>query len=167
MMLSELSTTYTVRKLTERDVEAIYALSLGNPLFYRYCPPDVTRESILEDMRALPPHKTYEDKYYVGFWQQNQLLAVLDLILQYPDKRTAFIGLFMVDQSVQGRGIGTRMISELCDALHRLGYEAVRLGYAKGNQQSLSFWLKNQFIPTGEERQNPGYTVVMLQRSLG
>ena len=167
MMLSELSTTYTVRKLTERDVDAIYALSLGNPLFYRYCPPDVTRESILEDMRALPPHKTYEDKYYVGFWQQNQLLAVLDLILQYPDKRTAFIGFFMVDQSVQGRGVGTRMISELCDALHRLGYEAVRLGYAKGNQQSLSFWLKNQFIPTGEERQNAGYTVVMLQRSLG
>ena len=167
MMLSELSTTYTVRKLTERDVDAIYALSLGNPLFYRYCPPDVTRESILEDMRALPPHKTYEDKYYVGFWQHNQLLAVLYLILQYPDKRTAFIGFFMVDQSVQGRGVGTRIISELCDALHRLGYETVRLGYAKGNQQSLSFWLKNQFIPTGEERQNAGYTVVMLQRSLG
>ena len=167
MILSELSSTYTVRKLTERDVDAIYALSLGNPLFYRYCPPDVTRESILEDMRALPPHKTYEDKYYVGFWQQNQLLAVLDLILQYPDEKTAFIGLFMVDQSVQGRGVGTGMISELCDALHRLGYETVRLGYAKGNQQSLSFWLKNQFIPTGEERQNPGYTVVMLQRSLG
>lgn len=58
---------YEVRRLDERDVDAILALCEGNSLFYQYHLPMATRESILADMTALPPNKRMEDKAYVGF----------------------------------------------------------------------------------------------------
>lgn len=62
-----LSDTLTVRKLHVTDVDLIYNLCADNQLFYQYHPPFVTRESILQDMEALPPGKNASDKFYVGF----------------------------------------------------------------------------------------------------
>ena len=47
MNISELSTEYSVRKLTAADIDIIYELSAENTMFYKYCPPYVTRDSIL------------------------------------------------------------------------------------------------------------------------
>lgn len=57
MNIQDFSSRYQVRLLTEQDVEDIFALCSGNPLYYRHCPPFVTRDSVRQDMKALPPHK--------------------------------------------------------------------------------------------------------------
>ncbi len=119
--IAALSSKYTVRRLTVDDLERIYTLSLGNPLFFQYCPPFVTRERILEDMSALPPRMTPADKYYVGFFQDDKLIAVMDLITNYPDTHTVFIGLFMMEKSEQGRGIGSAIVSECAHYFKSVG----------------------------------------------
>ena len=68
MNISELSCEYKVRKLTEDDADIVYQLALGNPMFYEYCTPAVTKESIIHDMNALPPRTTKKEKYYVGIY---------------------------------------------------------------------------------------------------
>lgn len=73
MEVNSLSKTYYVRKLDKNDVEMIYDMSCKNHIFYQYHPPFVTRESILEDMEALPPGKGYDDKFYVGFFENESL----------------------------------------------------------------------------------------------
>lgn len=95
MEINNLSDTWNVRKLDREDIELIYDLMKDNTIFYQYHPPFVTRESILEDMEALPPGKEYDDKYYIGFFQDNSLVAIMDLILDYPTENIAFIGLFI------------------------------------------------------------------------
>ena len=85
-----LSSRYGARRLCDSDVGAVYRLSAGNPIFYKYCPPCVTLESIREDMKVLPPGKSGEDKFYVGFFDGSMLIAVMDLILKYPNDETAF-----------------------------------------------------------------------------
>lgn len=92
MKLQALSETYAVRRLEPRDVDLLYELMRKNVLFYEYHPPCVTRESILADMKALPPQKQEEDKFYAGFFDGEKLAAVLDLIVSYPDGSAAFIG---------------------------------------------------------------------------
>ena len=69
--IEQLSKKYSVRKLTDTDVAAVYALCKENPLYYQYCPPFVTEEGIQADMQALPPRKTMEDKYYLGFYEDD------------------------------------------------------------------------------------------------
>ena len=144
--IRNLSDEYTVRRLTPEDVPAIFVLSAGNTLFYEYHPPFVTHGSIAEDMNALPPGKTFEDKYFVGFYDGETLVAVMDLIAGYPQDNTAFIGFFMTDVSVQEKGVGSGIISECISCLKKCGFARIRLGVDKGNPQSFHFWSKNQFI---------------------
>ncbi len=165
MNIQGLSKVYKVSIIKESDVSAVYELCLGNPQYYEYCPPAVSMESIRADMQALPPGKTEKDKYYIGFWSGEKLVAVMDLILEYPDKKTAFIGFFMMDAAMQYKGIGSDIIEGVCRYLTKK-FSYVRLGYVKGNMQSEHFWIKNKFKPTGTVTQTKDYEVVVMQRAL-
>jgi len=164
--VENLSKRYKVRMLDDSDVAAVYALCKENPLYYQYCPPFVTEDSIRADMAALPPRKTPEDKFYLGFYEDEKLIAVMDLILAFPNDETAFIGLFMVHGAQQGKGIGSRIVSQALDYLHELGFQACRLGYVKTNQQSRAFWEKNGFLPTGVQSKQEKYTIVIMERKI-
>lgn len=166
MNISELSSEYEVRKLTEDDVDIVYQLSLGNPMYFEYCPPAVTKESIIQDMSALPPRTTKKEKYYVGYFEQNHLVAVADLIVKYPNEQTAFVGFFMMAIEYQKKGIGSKLVKELEEFFRKNGYRYIRLGFVKGNPQSEAFWKKNGFIPTGIEAVQECYTVVVMQKEL-
>ena len=165
MNIRALSKAYKVSIIKDSDIPAVYELCLGNPQYYEYCPPAVTMESIRADMQALPPGKTAKDKYYIGFWSGEKLIAVMDLVLEYPDKKTAFIGFFMMDASMQGKGIGSGIIKDVCRYLAK-SFSYVRLGYVKGNMQSEHFWTKNKFSPTGTVTQTKDYEIVVMQRTL-
>lgn len=147
---SSLSSRYAVRRLTAADTEMIYALCCGNPQFYEYHPPFVTRESILEDMAALPPGKTLDDKRFIGFFDDDALIAVMDLILGYPEDATAHIGFFMMNAAYQGKGVGSAIIGDVITHLRSAGFRQIRLGVDKGNPQSYAFWHKNGFRAASE-----------------
>ena len=166
MELSQISKQYTVRKLTADDAEQVCALEAGNPLYFEFCPPAATVDSVLEDMQALPPDMTYDDKFYIGFFQNEQLVAVMDLILHYPDADTAFVGFFMMDQACQGKGIGSSIVGDTMHFLNEAGFIRVRLGVMKGNEQSRHFWLKNKFLPTGEEADHGLGVVAVMQKQI-
>lgn len=165
MEIESLSKKYRVSKLGEKDIPAILKVCEGNPQYYAYCPPAVSAESIRQDMRALPPGKELQDKYYLGFWDGEILIAVLDLILEYPNKDTAFIGFFMMNQDMQGKGVGSDIVEEICTHLKEQ-FLAVRLGYVKGNPQSEHFWKKNGFLPTGVISKTEAYDVVVMEKRI-
>ena len=81
MEISLLSNRYLVLRMTEENIAEIYALCRNNTLYYHYCPPFVTEDSIVSDMNALPPNKSVSDKYYVGYYEGDKLSAVMDLIM--------------------------------------------------------------------------------------
>lgn len=150
MEIKSLSDTYEVRKLNLEDIDLIYKLSCKNNVFYQYHPPFVTRESIAADLEALPPGKNDEDKYYVGFFERGKLVAIMDLILDFPTEKVAMIGLFMMNVRDQSKGIGSLIINDCKSCLQSFGYQKIRIGVDNGNTQSNSFWRKNGFIVTGE-----------------
>lgn len=151
MEAAGLSKTHHVRCLSEADIGLVYALCRGNLQYYRYHPPLATEDSIRADMRALPPGKDARDKYYVGYFAGDGApVAVMDLILGYPQEQTAFIGFFMVAAAHQGTGLGSALVGEAMEYLRSLGYTTLRLGVDKGNPQSLAFWKKNGFTQVDE-----------------
>lgn len=166
MDIKNFSQEYNVRKLEEKDIPVVYSLCTPNVTYYEYCPPFVTEDSIRKDMNALPPKKTKQDKYYVGYFKDNKLIAVMDFIDAYPEPTVAFIGFFMTDVSVHRKGIGSAIVSELCCYLKQLQYKAIRLGWVEGNRQSEGFWHKNGFVETGTRQETGEYTVVVAQRNL-
>lgn len=166
MDLQQLSASYAVRRLTEADIPAVLALQSANPQFYRYHPPLPSEASIREDLSALPPGKTAADKYYAGFFSGEQLIAVLDLILGYPDAQTAFLGFFMTAAAVQKKGVGSAIVANIHACCKRLGFTRLRLAIDEGNPQSEAFWTKNGFRKTGERRISSAHTYLPMELPL-
>ena len=161
----ELSKKYEVRKLGDSDAESILNLCSGNAQFYRYCEAEPTIEQVLNDLHIAPPNVSMSDKYYVGFYEDKTLVAVMDLIDGYPNADIAYIGFFMMDMTYQGNEIGTAIISEVIDYLRSIGKTAVRLAIDKGNPQSTHFWKKNGFKIISEAYVN-GWTKLVAEKQL-
>lgn len=169
MDYTKFSCTFTVRRLLRDDIPSIFSLCEKNPQFYEHCPPFVTPEKIEADMKAMPQRKAgqEQDKYYLGYFDVHQrLVAVMDFIDHYPDAQSGFIGFFMMEKVLQGTGVGSSIITELCACLAQWDYQYIRLGYVDGNEQSRAFWLKNQFTDTGLRDHINDYTVVVMNRFL-
>ena len=145
MNINKLSSIYQVRRLDENNVSLIYSLCSKNKLYYTYYPPFVTLNSIKEDLKALPEGKQLKDKYFLGFFLEEKLIAIFDLIMFYPDYETAFIGLFMCDINMQNKGIGTALINGICSYLKEIKIKHLRLAWVKDNPQASHFWFKNGF----------------------
>ncbi len=162
--IEKLSTKYQVKRLTTTDADHALNLVQSNSSFFNFCPPAPTRHSILEDMKVVPTDKTLADKYYLGFYQANKLIAIVDLIVGYPAEMDAWIGFFMVDASVQKQGIGSTIMTDLVNALSGTKLKRIELAYPKGNAQSQQFLLKNKFISMDREVPVPGYTMVIMEK---
>ena len=163
--ISKISKHYTARALMECDAEIILALCQNNPLFYEYTEAEPTKEQILDDLKATPPGKGLSDKYFFGFFEGDELVAVMDLVDGYPDQGTAYIGFFMVNLHYQGKRVGTSIIDEVTEYLRSIGKTAVRLAIDKGNPQSTHFWKKNEFEILSEVDLN-GWTKLVAEKSL-
>ena len=161
-----LSSQYAVRCMDDADVDALYDLFLQNEQYFRYCGRQPSRELILSDLHATPPGKPASSKYYVGFYAEDTLVAVMDLIDGYPSDDCAYIGFFMMNGQLQGRQIGSGIIREVCQFLKSAGFTAVRLGIDKGNPQSTHFWKKNGFHVIAEVDRD-GWTALVAERALG
>jgi len=117
-------------------------------------------------MKALPPNTDPTQKYYLGFYQNQQLTAVLDLIDGYPAKDVVFIGFFMTSAAIQQKGIGTTIINDICHYLKLEHYTKVQLAWVKGNPQSEHFWTKNQFVGIKETFSTASDYVILAERTL-
>ena len=165
--IEQISKTYTVRKLELEDVIEAYNLFLGNPEYFKHCPPEPSVEMVKADMRALPPGKLIFDKYYTGYFDENnKLVGVIDLIERYPDKKSCFIGFFMLLNSLQNKGLGTKLMNELFEYLKSLGYEEVRLGYVTTNNHAKHFWQKQGFNELIKIAKQDLYDMALVKKTL-
>ncbi|HEM3577672.1 TPA: GNAT family N-acetyltransferase [Streptococcus suis] len=166
MKISPFSNHYQVRKLTDADLEQVLVLYQTNPLYFEHFPPLPSLESLANDLIDCPPGKELSDKYFLGFWDKERLVAILDLIDGYPTEDTCYIGLFMVDAHFSGQGLGTKIIAEILPQL-ATRFKKVRLGYVESNPQSSHFWSKVGFCPTGEVKELAGKTIVIAEYAFG
>lgn len=164
--INELSDRYSARRLGENDIQSVYELQLGNPLYYKFCPPFPSVDEVKKAMLALPPNKEYKDKHYIGFFEGDELIAVMDLITSYPDCDSVFIGFFMMKKDKSGKGIGSSIIEATLEKLKMSGFKRCRLGYMKGNMQSRAFWHKCGFLETGIETENGQGLMVVLEKNI-
>ncbi|MBE7016600.1 MAG: GNAT family N-acetyltransferase [Ruminococcaceae bacterium] len=158
--ISRFSTLYSLRALTEKDAEAVREIAKENPAFEKY-----GIEEICRDMHLLPPGKEMEEKYYLGYFEKEEMVGVLDFIDGYPEADTGYIGLFMLSKYEQGRKIGTSLIEALACYCRELGYKRLLLGYDKANPQAAGFWESLDFESVREIPQKDGI-IVVAERSL-
>ena len=163
--IQKLSTRFDVRRLDDGDADSVLELCRENTQFYEYCEARPSREQVLQDMHITPPGIQPRDKYYVGFYADDVLAAVMDIIDGYPEGDNAYIGFFMMRKELQGQGTGSSIIEETAAYLKEAGKTAIRLGIDKDNPQSTHFWKKNGFEVISEVDRG-GWTVLVAEKIL-
>ena len=78
LIISQFSNQYDVRRMTEGDVDEILNLCVQNKQYYEFCQAATSRAQILNDIRITPPGKQLSDKYYVGYYLNGVLIAIMD-----------------------------------------------------------------------------------------
>ena len=164
--IQALSTDYDVRRITEEDISDVYRLCKANTKYYEHIRSIPTAESLTEVISELPDGVGAEAKYFVGFYEGEKLVAILDLITGYPESDDAFIGWFMVDAGLQGRGIGSEIFADVRAAMKGQGYDYLSLGCVKDYPEAIAFWTAQGFAPTGKEEDRGEYTVATYARSI-
>lgn len=100
---------------------------------------------------ALPPGKSYDDKFVYGIFSGDGMVGCADLIRGYPDPQTATLGLLVIEEAHQGRGIGSAACRAIEDQVRSWGAcTRLRIGVVRTNARVLPFWRALGFAPTGE-----------------
>lgn len=157
------SSTYKVVPCTIKDMDILAPVCEGNPQYFAHMHAPFHKESLMEDLQAVPPGKSLAEKYFLRFMQKDSCVAFLDLIQDYPEPNDAYIGWFMCAQEYQHKGIGTAIIQELIAALKKQGVTRIALGYVQDNKQSEHFWQKQGFHAYGDVEQRDAYAIVRMQ----
>ena len=108
-------------------------------------------ESLTEIISRVPEGAEAGDKFFVGFYNAERLVAVLELITGYPEKDDAFIGWFMVEGSVQRKGIGSQIFADVRAAMSAQGYDYLSLSCEKENTEAIAFWQAQGFRKEKED----------------
>lgn len=157
---------YHVKELRKEHGSEVLALYQGNPQYFQHMQVKISASIFYEDLCALPFGKTKTDKAMIGLYEAGHLFAIFDLVQGYPEERTLFIGFFMMEKTVQGKGRGSALIQQLKAFARTHGFLYLRLGYVKGNRQSECFWKKQGFTPVGIEVRQNSYIVCVMQTLL-
>lgn len=92
-------------------------------------------------LAALPDGKSLDDKLVIGITENGaDLIGVLDMIRNYPDIGTWYLGLFLLRPERRGQGIGTAIVRQLTDWVSSQGARTIRLGVKDQNPRALYFW---------------------------
>lgn len=164
--IQSLAVNFDVKFIREEDIADVYRLCKSNKKYYKYLGKIPTRESLTEIITKLPDGVGKNDKIFVGFYREDNLIAIMDLITGYPESDDAFIGWFMVDGLFQKQGIGSEIMADVRATMKAQGYDYMSLGCIDKNQEALDFWKGQGFIPTGREEEQGNYKILVLGRNI-
>src|SRR5882757_3671504 len=131
------------------DVAPVQALIESDPGYTEritgYPPGPADAQSLL----MMRPDGLPEDaKVVLGVWEEDQLVAVVDLLRGYPNDHTAFVGLLEVHGAHQGRGVGAaayRMVERYVGTSFP-EVRTLRLAVVDSNaERAAGFWIRQGF----------------------
>lgn len=137
---------------TRADHEAMQEVLESAPHYYDLLlagPPGPAEATSLFLM--LPEGWSYEDKFVFGIKLDDRWVGTADLLRGWPDPGTAMLGLLLVGEPWQGRGIGSWAFEQLLGivrswpACHQL-----RVAVLASNGSALAFWKSHGFTENGE-----------------
>jgi ribosomal protein S18 acetylase RimI-like enzyme len=144
-------------------VDALQACLAAAPRYFRIterrapAPDEAAR--LLADVEADPQRRLWAFAARGG----GEVVALLDLHLDYPEPGTAHVGLLLVREALQGRGLGREIVERLEAALAARGFAALRLSVVDEDAGARAFWERLGFPVAGR----PGGGVTVFEKPLG
>lgn len=161
---------YNIKIVTENTIEDVLKLMQSNQY---YCSKtqqhEVTKEECIEDIQSIPPGVDYSKKTYVVFYEENGCIALVDFVEGYPNEKTGYLGLLLLDANLHRRGTGKKILNCLLSIAKEEGFQYMELACHECNARGFAFWSKMGFKEIRKsKRETDGkiYTLVSMQREV-
>lgn len=142
-----------IRLIDSRQSKALQRLMESNAQYSRLVEGRAPTPTAASDaLSALPPNASYSQKVDLGLWDGREFVAFADVIIGWPTKTVAHIGLLMTDGARQGEGLGRMMHKAVIDLVAQSpDIKSLRLSVVDTNADLAEpFWKKLGYVPTGE-----------------
>lgn len=143
--IESLSSDFQAKRIKEEDISDVYNLYRSNVKYYRSNNERPSKKRLTEVISEVPDGADPSQKYFIGFYEDDDLIAILDLITGYPEKDDAFIGWFMVKAEMHRQGIGSQLLADIRATLKAQGYDKISLKCSKESEETFSFWQNQGF----------------------
>ncbi|MHB1316481.1 MAG: GNAT family N-acetyltransferase [Minisyncoccota bacterium] len=141
---------YHTKTLPQSELDQLQRLyTESNDYFQLVLNRDVLPSDSTLDFNSVPEGKTLEDKFIYGVFKSEKLVGVIDLIRDYPDQNTWFIGLLLLTPSERGNNLGKKIFNVLAGILINVGAQKIRISVVNQNIRALDFWIKIGFKESG------------------
>ncbi len=139
------------------EVQALQGVLEAAPSYYLAVTGRSAGNADAHDMlTALPPDKTGADKFVWGLYAGEAMIGCADVIRGHPARERAVIGLLLLAQPWQRRGLGRAFALQIEQAIG--GWpeiECLCLGVAVSNPAAQAFWRNPGYRGTGALRPAP------------
>ena len=102
-------------------------------------------------------------KYVFAVKLNSKEIGLVDLIKDYPQNETAFLGLLLLIDSEQNKGLGRKVYFEVEKFSRDLGCKKIQLGIVDSNPVE-EFWKKLGFSLTGKSSPHDGEKIKSIKR---
>ncbi len=75
-----------------------------------------------------------------GFSTNNEAIAFLSILEDYPEPDMLYIGLFLVDEKNKRKHIGSCIIKAVADCAFEMNYRSIKLSVLQENISGVKFW---------------------------
>lgn len=135
----------TVEKLSEENFKDYIGIFESNEKYWQETQGRPANEQDCIDTINFCPVDFDKSKVCcLGIRKAGNPVAALSLLEDYPEQGTAYIGLLLVDGSVQRSGIGTGIVTAIIKASYDR-FDSIRLSVAPNNTSALRFWQEQGF----------------------
>ena len=157
---------YKILKLTKDNAGELQKLLEQSNDYYKLAfQRDVESNDAQELLTMLPEGKTSENKFNYGIYDSNELIGVIDLIKDYPEEKTWFLGLLLINPHQRGNGLGAKVFNSLQSNLKNTDAKKIKLSVVEQNIKALDFWKKLNFKEI-EKKVEGKNTMIYFQRDL-
>lgn len=145
----------TARRLDTEDEAAVSRFCQQSDAFFTLVAgesPAVERARHLLESR--PPVVAPSRKHVLGFERGDALVAIVDLLEEYPNEAEWYVGLLILSPDERGRGLGTALWSAVEAWIRARGGRLARLIVQEQNPDAPRFWGSVGFTADGRVEQH-------------
>lgn len=143
---------YKMRKLGEDDINQIQDFLNLFDDFFLLC--EGEKGSAKSLLAVCPPDKDLlTDKIVIGFYAEDVLIGIVDLIKNYPEEGIWTIGYLLIHPAYRNQKIGSYILNMISNTKD---IKRLRCVVQAQNPRALSFWENNEFLITSKAKQHLG-----------
>jgi ribosomal protein S18 acetylase RimI-like enzyme len=96
-------------------------------------------------LQLLPPGKSPADKQVFGVMAADEMIGVVELLRDHPQRRDWYIGLLLLVPEARDVGLGSSLVDEIVRRVRAAGGTSLHLIVRENNPRAIIFWRRHHF----------------------